>query len=107
MNMIDAQLGSVVGVTRISPSPTSVKAGSVTTRTKPSVIPELTPTPLMMRAKLGGAESGGAAAVDGSGTPRHMFGIMSASYSVRRCRRRATRSAASAGNGPASSSAVR
>jgi hypothetical protein len=44
-NMIEAQLGSVVWLTRISPGSTSAKLGSRTTRTVPSTMPALAATP--------------------------------------------------------------
>ena len=43
--MIDAQLGSVVRATRISPGSSSASAGSVTIRTRASTVPEETPVP--------------------------------------------------------------
>jgi len=99
-NMIDAQLGSVVGVTRTSPSSTSAKLGSATTRTTPSAMPALTPMPLT-------ALSAGSPAATGAGTPRHMLGMVSDWYSRRRSRRRATSSPAPGGSSPVSSAAVR
>jgi hypothetical protein len=74
-NMIDAQLGLVVGVTRTSPSSSSAKLGSVTTRTTFSAMPALTPLPLTPLPLT--PLSSGAPAATGSGTFRHLPGMAS------------------------------
>jgi len=73
MNMIDDQLGSVAGVTRISPGSTSLQAGSVTTRASPSTTPGLTPTPWMV-APLMGADGDPSSPEAGTGMGRPATG---------------------------------
>ena len=110
MNMIDDQLGSVVGDTRISPDSTSAKPGSVTTRAVPSTTPGLTPSPGMMAAWPSLAAVSPVAAPSpigiGGGIPRQWLGRRYCSYSARRWRRNTMVSLMPAGSAGASSSSI-
>ena len=105
--MIDDQLGSVVGDTRISPDSTSAKPGSVTTRAMPSTTPGLTPMPGMIAASPVSSPVAWPSPIGiGVGMPRQWLGRRYFSYSARRLRRRTIVSLMSPGRAGARNSSI-